>query len=111
METNNITHSQALIDRIEMLTALKAVQKETITIKFKELKDSLNIGTIVKESVSQIASNSNTQKDLVKLATTSGVNYVINKFLGSNNSIKRYIGSLLAEKVSNSFIRNLFAKL
>ena len=110
METMIVSHRN-LLDRIKELKIVKAEQEKKISEQFKDLKDSLNIGTVLKESVAHIAADKNTQKDLIKIATTTGTNFIIEKLMGSNNSIKRYLGSLLAEKVSNSFIGNLISKL
>ena len=110
MEATVISCEQDLMSRIAQLRALKKQQEETISEQFKDLKDSLNIGTIIKESVAHIAADKDTRKDLLKIGTTMGTNFIIEKVLGSNNSIKRYLGSLLAEKVSNTFIGNMISK-
>ena len=110
MEATVISCEQDLMSRIAQLRVLKKQQEATISEQFKDLKDSLNIGTIIKESVAHIAADKDTRKDLLKIGTTMGTNFIIEKVLGSNNSIKRYLGSLLAEKVSNSFIGNFISK-
>ena len=101
---------QMLQERIEQLKVLKAQQEVTISKQFTELVGNLNTETILKDSIMHLATDKGTQKDLLKMAASAGTNYVIEKFLGSNNSIKRYLGSLLAEKVSNSFIGNFISK-
>lgn len=111
METAAIECERDLMSRIAELKALKSRQEQIISEQFKDLKNSLNIGTILKESVAHIAADSDTRKNLLKIATTTGTNYVIEKVLGSNNSIKRFIGSMLAEKVSNTFIGKLISKI
>lgn len=97
--------------RIEELKLIKEEQKTTISRQFKDLKDSLNVGTILKESIAHIAEDKDTQKNIVTMATTTGVNFLLEKVLGRNNSIKGYIGSLIAEKVSGSFIGKLISKI
>lgn len=99
-----------LLSRIEELKLLKAEQEATIKRQFTELKESLTVGSLLKESISHIAEDKDTRKDIVKIAAATGTNYIIEKVLGSNGSIKRYLGSLLAEKVSNSFIGSLISK-
>ena len=99
-----------LLERIEQLMVMKAQQEETISKQFKELVGNINTETILKDSIMHLATDRGTQKDLLKMAASAGTNYVIEKFLGSNNSIKRYLGSLLAEKVSNTFIGNMISK-
>ncbi|MEO5777464.1 MAG: hypothetical protein ABIQ27_11195 [Flavobacterium sp.] len=111
METTAIACEKDLMDRIAELKILKSQQESIISEQFKDLKDSLNIGTILKESVAHIAADSETRNDLVKIAATTGTKYVIEKVLGSNNSIKRFLGSMLAEKVSNTFIGKMISKL
>ena len=111
MEATTISCEQDLMSRIAELKALKAQQEAIISEQFKDLKDSLNIGTIIKESVSHIAADKDTRKDLLKIGTTMGTNFIIEKVLGSNNSIKGFLGSMLAEKVSNSFIGKMISKI
>ena len=91
-----------LLERIEQLKVLKAQQEVTISKQFTELVGNINKETILKDSIMHLATDEGTQKDLLKMAASAITNYVIEKFLGSNNSIKRYLGSLLAEKVSNT---------
>lgn len=111
METTTISCDQDLMNRIAELRALKLQQEAVISEQFKDLKNSLNIGTIIKESVEHIASDKGTQKNLVKIAATTGSNFLIEKILGSNNSIKGFLGSMLAEKVSNTFLGKLISKI
>lgn len=110
METTAKSCHSTLISRIEELKLLKAQQEAKISRQFTDLKDSLKIGAIIKESVRHIAADSDTRKDIVKIATTTGTNFLIEKVLGSNNSIKGFLGSILAEKVSNTVIGKLFSK-
>ena len=110
MENTVKTPHQMLRERIEKLKVLKAHQEVTISKQFTELVGNINTETIIKDSIMHLVTNKGTQKDLLKMAASEGANYVIEKFLGSNNSIKRYLGSLLAEKVSNSFIGNMISK-
>jgi hypothetical protein len=110
METTARPCRATLLSRMDELRILKAEQEATIKLQFRDIKNSLNIGTILKESISHIAEDKDTQKDIVKIAATTGTNFLIEKILGSNNSIKGYLGSLVAEKVSNSFIGKLISK-
>lgn len=110
METTAITCEKQLMDRIAELKLLKARQEEIISEQLKDLKDSLNIGTVLKESVAHIAADKETRKNLVTIAATTGTSFLIEKIIGSNSSIKRFLGSMLAEKVSNTFIGKLISK-
>ena len=111
MEATAILCERDLMARIAELKALKAEQEAIISEQFKDLKDSLNIGTILKESVAHIAADKDTRKDLLKIGTTMGTNFIIEKVMGSNSSMKGFLGSVLAEKVSNSFIGKLISKI
>lgn len=108
--TTKPCHSD-LLSRIDELRILKTQQEATIKEQFQDLKNSLNIGTVLKESISHIAEDKDTQRDIIKIATATGTNYIIEKVLGSNGSIKRYLASLLAEKVSSSFLGGLISKI
>lgn len=111
METKVITCDQDLMDRIAELKIIKAEQEAKISEQFIDLKSSINIGSIIKESVAHIASDKDTKNHLLRIGTTMGTNFLIEKVLGSNNSIKGFLGSMLAEKVSNSFIGKMISKI
>lgn len=111
MEATAISCERDLMARIAELKALKAEQEIKIGEQFRDLKNSLNIGTVIKESVAHIAADKETRKDLLKIGTTMGTNFLIEKVMGSNNSIKGYLGSMLAQKVSNSFLGKLISKI
>jgi hypothetical protein len=111
MESSAISCDQDLMARIAELKALKAQQEAVISDQFRDLKDSLNIGTIIKESVAHIAADKDTKKDLLKIGTNMGANFIIEKVMGSNSSVKGFLGSILAEKVSSSFIGKLISKI
>lgn len=111
MKNNPNFYHEDILLRIEELKVLKAQQEATISMQYSELIGSLNQGTIIKDSIMHFATDKGTQRDLVQMLAKSGTNYIIEKFLGSNNSIKRYLGSMLAEKVSNTFLGSIISKL
>lgn len=110
MEAKSSCHA-AVLSRIDELRILKLEQEAKISHQYKELKSAFSIGTILKESVQHIAEDKDTQKNLVKMAATTGSNFLIEKILGRNSSLKGYIASILAEKVSGSFIGKLVSKM
>jgi len=99
-----------MLNRIDELRLLKLEQEARINQQYKDLKSAFSVGTILKESIGHIANDKDTQKDLVKIAATTGTNFLIEKILGRNRSIQGYLGSILAEKVSGSFIGKLISK-
>lgn len=107
---DNFCH-ESLLQRIEQLKVLKAQQEATISRQFSSLVGNINTETILTDSIMGLVTNKETQKKVVNMLTKSGTNYIIEKFLGSNNSIKRYIGAILTEKVSNSFLSSMISKL
>jgi len=110
MEITTITCQADLVVRKEELKALKSQQEATISMQFDDLKNSLTIGTIIKESVAHIATDKDTRLNLVKIAANTGTSFIIEKVLGSNNSIQRYLGSLIAAKVSKSVIGKMISR-
>lgn len=106
-----ISCDQDLMNRIAELKARKTEQEAQIKDQFNDLKNSLNIGNIIKESVAHIAEDKGTQKGLLQIGATMGSNFLIEKVLGSNNSIKGFLGSMIAEKVSNTFLGKLISKI
>lgn len=111
MEATRISCDDDLMRRIGELKVLKAEQEARIGEQFNDLKNSLTVGSIIKDSVAHIASDKDTRKDLLKIGTSLGTNFLIEKIMGSNSSIKGYLGSLLAEKVSNTFIGKMISKI
>ena len=57
METKVISCDQDLMDRIAALKIIKAEQEAKISEQFIDLKSSITIGLIIKESVAHIASD------------------------------------------------------
>lgn len=110
MKNQDNFYYESLLQRINQLKVLKSQQELNISMQYSCLIASLNPEALIKDSIKHIATDSNTQKDLIKIAATTGTNYIIEKFLGSNNSIKRYLGSIITQKVSNSFIGSMISK-
>ncbi len=111
MQTTAQSCHDSLLNRIKELRALKLEQEARINQQYIDLKNSFNIGAVLKESIHHIANDQDTQKNLVKIATTTGSNFLIEKLLGRNTSIRGYISSLLVEKVSDSLIGKWISKL
>lgn len=111
METSTRSCHANLLSRIDELRALKAEQEIRINEQYKDLKNAFSVGAILKESIQHVASDKDSQKNLVKMAATTGSNFLIEKVLGRNSSLKGYIASILAEKVSGSFIGKLVSKM
>ena len=83
---DNFCH-ESLLQRIEQLKVLKAQQEATISRQFSSLVGNINTETILTDSIMGLVTNKETQKKVVNMLTKSGTNYIIEKFLGSNNSI------------------------
>ena len=111
MKKNPNFYHENILQRIEELRVLKVQQKTTISMQYAEIISSLNPETIIKDTFLYLVNSKKTQKNIVHIVAKSGVNYIIEKFLGSNNSIKRYVSSIIAEKVSNSFLGSIISKL
>jgi len=111
METTAKSCHEALLERITELRSLKLEQEARINEQYKDLKSSFSIGAILKESIDHIANDRDSQKNLVKMAATTSTNFLIEKVLGRSNSLKGFISSILAEKVSSSFIGKWISKL
>ncbi len=111
METKRTSCDQDLMDRIAALKISKTEQENRIKEQFIDLKSSISVGGIIKESLAHIASDKSTKKNLLTIGTSLGTNFLIEKVLGSNNSIKGFLGSMVAEKISNSFIGRMISKI
>ncbi len=102
MENKLITNHVELVLRIMHLKSEKFSQEEEIQHRFKELVYTLNPATILKN----LAGDEDVKSGLAKAGLSLGSNYVIDKVLGRNRSIRGFLFSVLVEKISTLVINN-----
>jgi len=88
------------------LKSEKLSQEIELKVKVKEFVYTLSPVSIVKNSLRDLVSDKDVRFDMAKVGLNVGANFLIDKVVGRNRSIKGFLGSLLIEKVSSSFINN-----
>lgn len=106
MENLKITNHSELQFRIMQLKSEKLSQEIELKVKVKEFFYTLSPVSIVKNSLRDLVSDKDVRFDMAKVGLNVGANFLIDKVVGRNRSIKGFLGSLLIEKVSSSFINN-----
>ena len=101
-----ITNHKDLVERIMHLRASKLRQEEDLKHIFTTVIGTMNPVSIVKNSIHELVENREIQLDLTKVGLDIVTNFVIDKVLGRNRSIKGFLSSVLVEKLSGSFINN-----
>ena len=107
---NKFTHSDLLL-RISELKAEKTREETTLRISFNAFVASLNPVTIVKNSLHELAMDSEVHTSVAKMGLNLGANYIINGVLGKHRSFKNFLNTLLIEKFSTSIIYNNLSKI
>lgn len=100
MENNEISGYAGLKFRILELRAEKSMQEQEIRNKFRELADNLDPILIVKRRLHEMAGDKELQVDLLQVGLNIGSNFIINRVLGKNRSIKGFISALLFQQLS-----------
>ncbi|HEV7231016.1 MAG TPA: hypothetical protein VGO45_06800 [Bacteroidia bacterium] len=111
MERQEISTHTELAIRIMHLKAEKFRQEEVLKNSFREFFYTLQPATIIKETLHELSQDKEVQFDLAKAGLNMGANFIIDKVLGKNRSIKGYLSSLLLERVSGSFINDNVSKI
>jgi len=111
MENRKILSYMDLELQILLLKMDKTRQEEKLKLNVKEFINALSPASIVKNSLHELAGDKEVQVDLLKVSLNTGANFLIDKVLGKNKSIKGFLSSLLVEKVSSSLINNNASKI
>ena len=104
MKSANITNHSELLFRIMELKAQKLSQEIQLKNSIKEFVYTLNPVSMVKDSLHELAKDKEVRFDLAKVGLNMGTNFILDKLLGRNKSIKGFLSSVLVEKLSATFI-------
>lgn len=100
MENKSISTHAELVLRIMHLKSEKFSQEEELVHKFKELAYLLHPATLMKN----MAGDKEVKTGLAKAGLSLGSNYLIDKVLGRNRSVKGFVMSVFVEKLTNMII-------
>lgn len=111
MENTEIYSYTDLVMRIMHLKQEKFRQEDELKYSFKVFVFSLNPVSFVKQTLHDLAEDSEVKYDLTKVGLNLGANLIIDRILGKNSGIKGFLSALLVEKISTSFISGNLSKI
>ena len=111
MENKEISSHAELVLRIMDLKVEKFSREEDLKYTFKEFVSTLNPISMVKESLHQLATDRDVKFDLAKVGLNLGVDFIIDKVLGRNRTVKGFLSSVLIEKFSALLLNNNISKI
>ncbi|MBL7936374.1 MAG: hypothetical protein JNM51_11275 [Bacteroidia bacterium] len=106
MKNIHITNHAELMLRIMQLKSEKLSQETELKHSAKEFIYSISPVSIVKDSLHELAQDEDVKFDMTKVGLNIGANFLIDKIVGRNRSIKGFLGAMLIEKLSSKFINN-----
>ena len=104
MIKDDINNCNELELKILELKNLKLKQEIELKHSIKEFAYSLSPVAMVKDSLHELAQDKTVKLNLAKVGLNAGANFIIDKVLGKNRSLKGYIASILVENLSKIFI-------
>jgi hypothetical protein len=96
--------------QIDALKKEKKEKEDKLKNQFSEIATEANPIKIVKEYVGAILEDKDLKLNISKIGINLSTNFLIEKLLGRNRSIKGYLSSMLVEKFSTSIINILITK-
>jgi hypothetical protein len=100
-----INNSIELKHRIMQLHAKKAEQEEMIKRGVKELAYMIHPVSVLKNSLTGLAKDTEVKQDVRKLGLEAGANYLIGKLFSKNSSLKGYLASFVVQRLATTLIR------
>ncbi len=92
------------------LQATKLQLENIILEQVSSFIKGMNPVEYIKNTTQSILQDKNVQVDASTMGINLGVNFILEKIIGRNRSIKGYIGSMILEKISTSFISKYMNK-
>jgi ribosomal protein S20 len=110
-----------LILRINELNSLKNTQEVTLKNDAKELYQKFQLKNIIKETVHDLANDTDFRESSFKAAKNVATDFVVGRLFNKNNSVKGFVTTILIEKLVTplieknkekivSFVTHLFTK-
>src|ERR1700757_4775111 len=95
METETIVNYNELVLRIRQLKAEKFQQEEELSKLVKEVTDSINLTSIVKNSLHALTENREIQMDIGKVGLDVTTTALTSWIASKQGSIKGFVGTML----------------
>lgn len=111
MENSEITSHVKLKMRIMQLKQEAYDDEDELKYNIRVFAHTLNPVSLAKQSLRNLAEDSQVQYDMAKIGLNFGVNIVIGRILGKNSNIKGIVSAFLVEKLSDYFIHVKLPKI
>jgi len=111
MENKEISNYPELLLHIMHLKQEKFRQEDEIKYTIREIIFLFNPLSMVKKGIHDLAEDTQAKFDLAKVGLSMGINLLINRVMRNKGGIKGFIGKLLIEKFSSTFIGNKLSKV
>ena len=111
MENKEISNYPELLLHIMHLKQEKFRQEDEIKYTIREIIFLLNPITMVKKAVHDLAEDSEAKFNMAKVGLDVGINMLLNRIWRNKGGIKGFIGKLIIEKFSSTFIGNNLSKI
>jgi len=102
MSKPKINNYKELTIRISQLSDLKDGQEAELRQNVKEVYESFRLKNILKRTVKDLAHD----EEFINNSFKAGANFVIGKLFDKNSSVKRFVTSILLEKLITPLIKN-----
>lgn len=111
MENKEISNYPELLLHIMHLKQEKFRQEDEIKYTIRELVFLFNPLSMVKKGIHDLAEDTQAKFDLAKVGLSMGIKLLINRIMRNKGGIKGFIGKMLIEKFSSTFIGNNISKV
>jgi hypothetical protein len=100
---------------IAQLKVSKQLQEVALKKEIAELVDSLNLATIIKDSIYKLAVDKEVQFDIAKVGLNYGADFVINQLIGRKAGLPVFLLTKLVQSATGGLIKkyasNIFTSL
>jgi hypothetical protein len=106
METETIANYNELVLRIRQLKAEKFEQEEELNGLLKEIRDSIKLTSIIKNSLHELTEDSEIQMDIGKAGLDIGTTALTSWIASKQGSIKGFVGTILLGMISKKVVNS-----
>ena len=104
MKHPEILNHEDLAKRITQLNSYKDKIENDLGESCSELLKSLNPVTLTKNTLHELVHDDEVQSDLTQVGLGLGANFIIDRVLGRDKSVKGFLSSILVEKIAGNII-------
>ena len=104
MSKTTILNHKQLVAQIKQLKTDRINQEAHLTHSVGEFLQAINPITIAKNTLHALAVDSEVHYSLAKVGLNMAANFIIEKVLGKNRSVKGFLSTILVEIMSNAYI-------